>query len=130
MFIHGDDPYDLGHTVAGWTGMAVATLGSGLCGLGLIMVSGPLLYVGVGVLALALLVTWSLHLGGWGKASGPRPAEQWDWRVRDTGAKAGHSDCLACRLAGRHNARRAYPAAGLEPARTTASRLTTSPPSD
>lgn len=102
MFIHGDDAYDLGHTLAGWTGMAVGTLGSAVCGLGVITASGTLALVGAGLLLVALLITWALHLAGWGKPSGPRPAEQWDWRVRDTGARAGHPDCLGCRLAGRH----------------------------
>ncbi|AYN37758.1 hypothetical protein D9753_00785 [Streptomyces dangxiongensis] len=126
MFIHGDDPYDLGHTVAGWTGVAVATLGAGLCGIGVIVVSGPLVCVGIGVLALAILVTWVLHLAGWGKSSGPRPIEQWDWRVRDTSAKAGHADCLGCRLAGRRGARRARSAPEVESARTAESWLSTS----
>ncbi|MFF6884901.1 HGxxPAAW family protein [Streptomyces sp. NPDC012421] len=49
----------------------------------------------------APVVTWLLHLAGWGKPSGPRPPDQWDWRVRDTTARTGHPDCLGCRLAGR-----------------------------
>ncbi|MGC0327540.1 hypothetical protein RKD23_000530 [Streptomyces sp. SAI-170] len=114
MFIHGDDAYDMGHTVAGWSGVAVATLGSALCGLGVIMTSGPLVCAGAGVLVLALLTAWALHLAGWGKPSGPRPAGQWDWRVRDTGARAGHPDCLGCRLAGRRGVPRAHPAGAAE----------------
>ncbi|MFE2581429.1 HGxxPAAW family protein [Streptomyces sp. NPDC059378] len=101
MFIHGDDEYDLGHTVAGWTGVGIAVLGSGLCGLAMVKGSGLLALGGVAVLALALLTTWMLHLAGWGKPSGPRPAAQWDWRVRDFAAQGGHADCLGCRLAGR-----------------------------
>ncbi|AWT40923.1 MULTISPECIES: HGxxPAAW family protein [Streptomyces] len=117
MFVHGDDAHDMGHTAAGWTGTAVATLGSSLCGLGLVTVSRPLLYAGAGVLLLALLVTWALHLAGWGKPSGPRPVEQWHWRVRDTGARAGHPGCLGCRLAGRSGARQTRPVAVRTPAR-------------
>ncbi|MEV5731092.1 MULTISPECIES: HGxxPAAW family protein [Streptomyces] len=118
MFIHGDDPYDLGHTLAGWTGVTVATLGSGLCGLGVIVPSGTIVGVGVGVLVLALLVTWMLHLAGWGKPSGPRPVEQWGWRVRDVSARAGHPGCLGCRLAGRRGATNEEPAAEAEPSGT------------
>ncbi|MEV0185307.1 HGxxPAAW family protein [Streptomyces sp. NPDC050625] len=101
MFIHGDDDYDMGHTVAGWTGMGIATLGFGLCGLGAVAVSGLLVLAGVAVLSLALLTTWMLHLAGWGKPTGPRPVSQWDWRVRDLSVRDGHPDCLGCRLAGR-----------------------------
>ncbi|MEV8554495.1 HGxxPAAW family protein [Streptomyces glaucescens] len=118
MFIHGDDPHDLGHTLAGWTGTAVATLGSGVCGLGVIMTSVVVALAGVGVLALALVVTWVLHLAGWGKPGGPRPVEQWDWRVRDTSARAGHPDCLGCRLAGRRGATDGRRAAEARPRAT------------
>ncbi|MEE1670269.1 HGxxPAAW family protein [Streptomyces sp. WAC07094] len=116
MSIHGDDAYDLGHTAAGWTGTAVATLGSGLCALGVITTWKALVFAGSGVLVLALLITWALHLAGWGKPSGPRPVEQWYWRVRDTSAREGHPDCLGCRLAGRRGARRTHPMAAVEPA--------------
>ncbi|MFE2302613.1 HGxxPAAW family protein [Streptomyces sp. NPDC059445] len=105
MFIHGDDDHDLGHTVAGWSGAGIAVLGFGLCGLALIKASGLLALAGVAVLVLALLTTWLLHLTGWGKPSGPRPASQWDWRVRDVTARDGHSDCLGCRIAGRRTSR-------------------------
>ncbi len=50
---------------------------------------------------LALLVTWALHLAGRGKPSGPRPREERSRRVRDSGARAGHAECLGCRMAGR-----------------------------
>ena len=109
MSLHGDDPYDLGHTLAGWTGTALAALGSALSGLGVIAASVLLVCAGAAVLVLALLATWALHLAGWGKPSGPRPVEQWNWRVRDTGARTGHPGCLGCRLAGRAGARRPYP---------------------
>ncbi|MEU9731779.1 HGxxPAAW family protein [Streptomyces sp. NPDC048002] len=115
MFIHGDEDYDLGHTVAGWTGVGIASLGFGLCGLGVVVTSGLVACAGVAVLVLALLATWVLHLAGWGKPSGPRPVDQWDWRVRDLGARNGHGDCLGCRLAGRRLARRRG-ARRLEPA--------------
>ncbi|MFC8674572.1 HGxxPAAW family protein [Streptomyces griseorubiginosus] len=95
------DNVDLGHTVAGWTGTAVALGGFSLAGLGVIAGSAALVISGVAVIALAAIVTWLLHLTGWGKPSGPRPADQWDWRVKDLGARQGHPDCLGCRLAGR-----------------------------
>ncbi|GGV76024.1 hypothetical protein GCM10010294_41560 [Streptomyces griseoloalbus] len=109
-------PYDHGHTVAGWTGFAIAGVGTAVLGLGVCTVSGPLL-VGGPVIALAgLLVTWVLHLAGWGKPSGPRPREQWGWRVRDLTVRQGHTGCLGCRLAGRGRARRGpAPAAGRVP---------------
>ncbi|MEU6272081.1 HGxxPAAW family protein [Streptomyces populi] len=106
MFIHGDDDHDLGHTVAGWSGAGVAVLGFGLCGLAVVKASGLLALGGAGVLVLALLTTWMLHLAGRGKPSGPRPAAQWDWRVKDLAARDGHADCLGCRLAGRRAPRR------------------------
>ncbi|MFF3611486.1 HGxxPAAW family protein [Streptomyces sp. NPDC002580] len=106
MFIHGDDDHDLGHTVAGWSGAGIATLGSGLCGFAVVRASAPLALAGVSVLALALLSTWALHLAGWGKPSGTRPAAQWDWRVRDVTTRDGHDGCLGCRLAGRGAPRR------------------------
>ncbi|MFF7951888.1 HGxxPAAW family protein [Streptomyces griseorubiginosus] len=92
---------DLGHTVAGWTGTAVALLGFSVAGLGVIAVSAALVISGVAVIALAAIITWLLHLTGWGKPSGPRPPDQWDWRVKDLGARQGHPDCLGCHMAGR-----------------------------
>ncbi|MEU8292988.1 HGxxPAAW family protein [Streptomyces pseudogriseolus] len=94
-------PYDHGHTVAGWTGCGIAVVGTSVLGAGVCTVSAPLLVAGAAVDVLALLVTWVLHLVGWGKPSGPRPREEWSWRVRDSGARAGHATCLGCRLAGR-----------------------------
>ncbi|MDT6986379.1 HGxxPAAW family protein [Streptomyces lusitanus] len=94
-------PYDHGHTVAGWTGCGIAVVGTAVLGAGVCTVSAPLLAAGAAVDVLALLVTWVLHLAGWGKPSGPRPREEWSWRVRDSGTRAGHAKCLGCRLAGR-----------------------------
>nr|WP_107909017.1 HGxxPAAW family protein [Streptomyces chartreusis] len=101
MIGHGDDPYDLGHTVAGWTGTAIASVGFVLCGLSVIVTSGLLVVSGIAVIVLAAVITWILHLAGWGKPSGPRPVDQWDWRVKDLTARSGHPGCLGCRLAGR-----------------------------
>ncbi|KOG31066.1 HGxxPAAW family protein [Streptomyces resistomycificus] len=104
--------YDEGHTVAGWTGFGIATVGTAVLGLGTCLVSAPLLVGGGGIVVVALLVTWALHLAGWGKPPGPRPRAEWAMRARDTSARAGHPGCVGCRLAGR-GARRAAP---VEPA--------------
>ncbi|GGK53344.1 hypothetical protein Ppa06_14470 [Planomonospora parontospora subsp. parontospora] len=94
--MHGD--YDLGHTVAGWTGCGVALAGAATIGVSVCAAWLPGVWLGAGTLAAAGLITWALHLMGWGKPSGPRPADQWDWRLRDP--MTAHADCLACRLAG------------------------------
>ncbi|MER5299361.1 HGxxPAAW family protein [Streptomyces lasiicapitis] len=99
MSMHGD--HDLGHTVAGWTGTGTAILGSTVMGVALAADSTGGLVAGGAVVVLAALVTWVLHLTGWGKASGPRPVERQPWRVRDVAARRGHPHCLGCRLAGR-----------------------------
>lgn len=99
MSAHGN--VDLGHTLAGWTGTAIALTGLTVTGVAVVAVSLPLALLGGGVLAVALAVTWLLHLAGWGKPSGPRPEAQWPWRVRDLSAAHGHPGCLGCRLAGR-----------------------------
>ncbi|MFC9848461.1 HGxxPAAW family protein [Streptomyces sp. NPDC060223] len=98
MSAHGD--HDMGHTVAGWAGTALATTGSTVLGVALAAGSPAGLWSGGAVLILAALTTWLLHLAGWGKAGGPRPAGH-TWRTRDTAARRGHPDCLGCRLAGR-----------------------------
>ncbi|MEU6373969.1 HGxxPAAW family protein [Streptomyces sp. NPDC046909] len=97
--------YDEGHTVAGWTGFAVATAGSVVLGLGVVMVSALVVAGGLAVVAGSVLVTWVLHLSGWGKAPGRRPREQWGWRTRDLSAREGHPGCVGCRLAGRGRGR-------------------------
>jgi hypothetical protein len=91
----------LGHTVAGWTGTALALAGFCVTGVEVIAVSAPLVLSGIAVIALAAVSTWLLHLPGWGKPSGPRPADQWDWRVKDLHARHAHPHCLGCRMAGR-----------------------------
>jgi len=93
--------YDEGHTVAGWTGTAIATVGSCVLGLGVCMTSVLVVAGGVGVLAAAVVVTWVLHLVGWGKPPGVRPMGDWPMRARDRSARAGHPECVGCRLAGR-----------------------------
>ncbi|MFM9590487.1 HGxxPAAW family protein [Streptomyces scabiei] len=101
--------HDEGHTIAGWTGTAIGTTGSALLGLG---VCGwtPGFVLGTAVSVLALLVTWGLHLAGWGKPPGPRPRDQWSLRVRDLSARGGHTECLGCRLAGRRRTPAPLPA--------------------
>ncbi|MET8801627.1 HGxxPAAW family protein [Streptomyces sp. NPDC004546] len=93
--------YDEGHTVAGWTGFGIATVGSGVVGLGVCAASLPLVVGGLAVVAVSVLVTWVLHLAGWGKPPGVRPRGQWGMRVRDAQARGGHPGCVSCRLAGR-----------------------------
>ncbi|MFE9677770.1 HGxxPAAW family protein [Streptomyces sp. NPDC006259] len=93
--------YDEGHTVAGWTGVAVATVGTSVAGAGVCAGSRATLAAGLAVVGLSALVTWVLHLSGWGKPPGVRPPAEWGMRVRDTRARAGHPGCVGCRLAGR-----------------------------
>ncbi|MBT2449569.1 hypothetical protein J7F03_21280 [Streptomyces sp. ISL-43] len=115
MSAHGH--VDLGHTVAGWTGTAVALVGCTAAGAAMCASWTPGIWIGLVVVAAAGLTTWLLHLAGWGKPSGPRPADQWDWRVRDTAAHTGHADCLGCRVSGPRRALatapRPHPAASL-----------------
>ncbi|MFF2306984.1 HGxxPAAW family protein [Streptomyces sp. NPDC058128] len=114
MSAHGD--VDLGHTLAGWTGTTLAGLGSAVAGAGICLDRAWALWLGAALAVLAAAATWALHLAGWGKPSGPRPAGQWDWRVRDTDAAHGHPDCLGCRLAGRPVTAPARPRPQPEPA--------------
>lgn len=107
MSAHGH--VDLGHTVAGWTGTALALLGCTGAGVAVCTAWAPGIWLGLGLVALAGIVTWLLHLAGWGKPSGPRPESQWDWRVRDVGAHDGHADCLGCRVGGPRGAVAAAP---------------------
>ncbi|MFF7310642.1 HGxxPAAW family protein [Streptomyces sp. NPDC008137] len=93
--------YDHGHTFAGWVGCAIGSVAAAVAGAGVVMVSGLLIAGGTAIGVVALLVTWALHLAGWGKGPGLRPREEWAWRVRDSSAPGGHDECLGCRLAGR-----------------------------
>ncbi|OQR60776.1 hypothetical protein B6E66_28695 [Streptomyces maremycinicus] len=93
--------YDEGHTVAGWTGVGIVTVGTAVVGVGVCAVSGLLLGAGLVIVALGTLVTWGLHLAGWGKPPGVRPRAEWGMRVRDPWARDGHPGCVGCRLAGR-----------------------------
>ncbi|MFF7051037.1 HGxxPAAW family protein [Streptomyces griseorubiginosus] len=97
--------YDEGHTVAGWTGFGIATVGTAVVGLGVCLVSGALIVGGLAVVAVSVLVTWALHLSGWGKPPGRRPREEWGMRVRDSSAREGHEECVGCRIAGRRRGR-------------------------
>lgn len=103
MSAHGD--VDLGHTVAGWTGTTLALLGFTGSGLAVCAAWVPGIWIGLAVVAAAGIAAWLLHLAGWGKASGPRPASRRDWRVRDAVAHGGHADCLGCRISGPRRAR-------------------------
>ncbi|MGW3666531.1 HGxxPAAW family protein [Streptomyces sp. NPDC005141] len=111
--LHGT--HDLGHTVAGWTGTAVAVIGFCVEGAAMTRGSAPGLVLGAGIIALAALVTWVLHLSGWGKPGGPRSVHEQTWRVRDHEAAQGHPDCLGCRVAGRTGARRGAAVSGSRP---------------
>ncbi|MFI7499540.1 HGxxPAAW family protein [Streptomyces sp. NPDC049687] len=114
--------YDEGHTVAGWTGFGIAAVGTAVTGVGVCAVSPALLGGGLAVVAVSVLVTWALHLAGWGKPPGVRPRAEWGMRVRDTGARGGHPECVGCRLAGRGRGRRdAAPAVPTDVAPETAS---------
>jgi hypothetical protein len=117
MSAHGD--VDLGHTVAGWTGTAIGLVGLCVTGLSVVAVSLPLALVGAAILGAAAVVTWVLHLAGWGKPSGPRPAEEWSWKVRDASARYGHPDCVGCRMAGR-GSRSAAPPVAVAPSKPAA----------
>ncbi|MFI9240347.1 HGxxPAAW family protein [Streptomyces sp. NPDC053079] len=97
--------HDEGHTLAGWIGCVIATTGAAVTGAG-ICGWRPGIWLGLGVMAAAVPVTWALHLTGWGKPPGPRPADQWAMKVRDRAARHGHPGCLGCRLAGRRGAPR------------------------
>ncbi|MET8681783.1 HGxxPAAW family protein [Streptomyces sp. NPDC004647] len=92
--------HDEGHTIAGWSGCAIAIVGAAAAGGGIVGWS-PGIWVGPVVMALAALVAWRLHLAGWGKPPGVRAADQRGLRVRDRTAREGHAGCLGCRLAGR-----------------------------
>ncbi|MEU9576140.1 HGxxPAAW family protein [Streptomyces chilikensis] len=110
--MHGDD--DLGHTVAGWAGACLALVGFASSGVAMIAGWPVGFWLGLGVVALAALLAWVLHLSGWGKPSGPRPPADQHWRTRDRVAAQGHPGCLGCRAAGRG---RRHAELGLKPVR-------------
>ncbi|MFK0219710.1 HGxxPAAW family protein [Streptomyces vinaceus] len=112
MSAHGD--VDMGHTVAGWTGTALALIGFTGAGAAICAAWTPGIWLGLGLVAAAGIVTWSLHLAGWGKPSGPRPRAEWDWRTRDTAARTGHAQCLGCRAGGPRRAAAAAPRPELD----------------
>ncbi|MFJ9946849.1 HGxxPAAW family protein [Kitasatospora sp. NPDC091207] len=113
------DEHDMGHTVAGWTGAALAIAGSALAGVAFAAGSAAGIRGGLAVVAAGALAAWLLHLAGWGKATGPRPAGHRYWRTRDAAARGGHGDCLGCRLAGRTGAATATaPRPAARPTRT------------
>ncbi|MFI2202086.1 HGxxPAAW family protein [Streptomyces sp. NPDC020192] len=93
--------YDEGHTIAGWTGFGIATAGGAVVGLGVCAASPAVAGGGLAVVAVSVLVTWVLHLSGWGKSPGVRDRGEWGMRVRDVRAREGHPGCVSCRLAGR-----------------------------
>ncbi|OLZ68557.1 hypothetical protein AV521_20640 [Streptomyces sp. IMTB 2501] len=102
--------YDEGHTIAGWTGFGIATVGCGVVGLGVCEASLPVAVGGLAVAAVSVVVTWVLHLAGWGKPPGVRLRQEWGMRVRDGQAREGHAGCVSCRLAGRERRAAVLPA--------------------
>ncbi|MEU5480053.1 HGxxPAAW family protein [Streptomyces mirabilis] len=108
--------HDEGHTLAGWIGFGIATVGVVGIGLGVCVDNALGEWGGLAVVAVSVLVTWVLHLAGWGKPPGRRPTSEWGLRVRDLGARQGHPGCVGCRLAGRGRpATRSDVAAGGKP---------------
>ncbi|MFF1379616.1 HGxxPAAW family protein [Streptomyces sp. NPDC058308] len=95
--------HDDGHTVAGWVGCALGAVGALAAGFGVVGWR-PGIWLGLGVMVLAVLVTWVLHLAGWGKPPGIRPAGRRGLGIRDAAARAGHPNCFGCRIAGRRAA--------------------------
>lgn len=65
--------WDEGHTIAGWTGCGIATVG--VAGIAVGVCTGNALGVwgGLAVVAIGAAVTWALHLSGWGKPPGRLP---------------------------------------------------------
>ncbi|MGF1341705.1 HGxxPAAW family protein [Streptomyces flavovirens] len=50
-----------------------------------------MLGLGVALVVVAALTTWTLHLAGRGKPGGPRPVGEQGRRTRDSTARAGHA---------------------------------------
>ncbi len=97
--------YDEGHTVAGWTGCGIATVGTVVAGVGVCAVSALWIGAGLGIVAVSVLVTWALHLTGWGKPPGRRDREQWGCGYGTRRRGLGTTDGVGCRLAGRGRGR-------------------------
>ncbi|MFD8259996.1 HGxxPAAW family protein [Streptomyces griseoluteus] len=81
-----------------------AGIGSGVVGAGACTGSVAALVGGGVLVAVSVLVTWALHLSGWGKPPGVRPREEWGMRTRDTQARGGHPGCVGCAMASRRRA--------------------------
>ncbi|MFJ6013218.1 hypothetical protein [Streptomyces sp. NPDC092952] len=107
----GGAHHDEGHTVAGWTGFAVAVVGSLAVGLGVVGWR-PGVWIGSALLVVAVLAAWGLHLAGWGKPPGVRLVGRRGFGVRDRSAREGHPGCFGCRMAGRRGAVRGEVAGG------------------
>ncbi|WP_037634852.1 hypothetical protein [Streptomyces katrae] len=109
----------MGHTVAGWAGPALGLLGCTGAGVAVCAAWFPGIWLGLGLglglVAAAGVVTWVLHLAGWGKPSGARPRAERDWRTRATVARTGRAQCLGCRVGGPGRAAPARHARGCGP---------------
>ncbi|MHA5047977.1 HGxxPAAW family protein [Streptomyces sp. SD15] len=92
--------HDEGHTLAGWAGFGIASVGAAWSGVGLCVGDALGVWGGLAVVVIGVVVTWVLHLAGWGKPPGRRPVAERGWRVRDRGARDGHPGCVGCRAVG------------------------------
>ncbi|MEV7680069.1 HGxxPAAW family protein [Streptomyces sp. NPDC088341] len=79
---------------------SITTAGTLAIGMGVIGWR-PGIWSGLIALVAAALITWGLHLAGWGKPPNPRSVDQRGLTVRDRSAREGHTNCRGCRLAGR-----------------------------
>ncbi len=85
--------YDEGHTVAGWTGCGIATVGTVVAGVGVCAVSALLIGAGLGIVAVSVLVTWALHLTGWGSRRGGGTGSSGDAGTGPVGAGGARRVC-------------------------------------
>jgi hypothetical protein len=67
--------YDEGHTLAGWTGFGIAIVGAAVIGMGVCTAQGLVVAGGLVVIAVGVVVTWVLHVAGWGKPPGLRAVD-------------------------------------------------------
>jgi hypothetical protein len=100
--------HDEGHTLAGWIGFALAGSGTSVAGVGMCLGATGGVWLGLGGVVLGALVTWGLHLTGWGKPPGIRPVAERGMWVRDRAAQGGHPGCVGCRMAGRGSSARGF----------------------